>query len=65
VRTIPRGPAGRLEIESALAAVSAREEPSLAAEDAAALLIVAGVLRKPPPEVQVVRGLDVAEILAA
>jgi DNA polymerase-3 subunit epsilon len=63
-RTIPRGAAGRLEIESALAAAE-RLEPSLAPEDAAELLIVAGALRKPPPEVQVVRRLDVAAILAA
>jgi DNA polymerase III epsilon subunit family exonuclease len=64
LRTIPRGPAGQLEIASALAAVSCLE-PSLAAEDAAALIVVAGALRKPPPEVQVVRGLDAIEILAA
>jgi excinuclease UvrABC nuclease subunit len=63
-RTIPEGPAGRLEIESALAAVEGLE-PSLAPEDAAELLIVASVLRRPPPEVQVVHRLEVAAILAA
>jgi excinuclease UvrABC nuclease subunit len=63
-RTIPEGPAGRLEIESALAAVEGLE-PSLAPEDAAELLIVASVLRRPPPEVQVVHRLAVAAILAA
>ncbi len=38
--------------------------PSFAQEDAAELLAVAAVLRKPPPEVRVVR-LDRAEIQAA
>ena len=62
-RTIPGGRAGKLELESALAAASVAE-PSLAPEDAADLLVVSGVLRKPPPEVRVV-GLRLAEILAA
>ena len=62
-RTIPRGAAGRLEIEAVLTA-AARAEPSLAAEDAAELLVVASVLRRPPPELRVV-GLRVAEIAAA
>ena len=62
-RTIPHGPAGRLEIEVGLAAAAAAET-SLAAEDAADLLVVAGYLRKPPPELRVV-GLGVAEIAAA
>lgn len=62
-RTLPRGRAGKLELESALAAASVAE-PSLAPEDAADLLVVSGVLRKPPPEVRVV-GLRLAEILAA
>jgi len=62
-RTIPRGLAGRLELESALAAASVGE-PSLAPEDAGDLLVVATVLRKPPPEVRVV-GLRLSEILAA
>ena len=61
-RTIPRGGAGRLEIEAGLAASAA--EPSLAPEDAADLLVVAGYLRRPPPELRVV-GLRVAEIAAA
>ena len=39
-------------------------EPSLAPEDAADLLVVAGFLRKPPPELRIV-GLALAEILAA
>ena len=62
-RTIPRGTAGRLELETALAAASS-VQPSLAPEDAAELLVVSGVVRKPPPEVRVV-GLRLAEILAA
>ena len=62
-RAIPRGPAGRLELEAALAAAS-RDDVSLAAEHAADLLIVAGFLCKPPPELRVVP-LDAAEILAA
>jgi len=61
-RTIPRGAAGRLEIEAGLAASAA--EPSLAPEDAADLLVVAGYLRRPPPELRVV-GLRAAEIAAA
>jgi DNA polymerase III epsilon subunit family exonuclease len=62
-RTVPRGAAGRLEIEAGLAA-AANAEPSLAAEDAAELLVIASVLRRPPPELRVV-GLRAAEILAA
>ncbi len=62
-RTIPRGPAGRLELESALAAASLAEQ-SLAPDDAGDLLVVAAVLRRPPPEVRVV-GLRLSEILAA
>lgn len=62
-RTIPRGLAGRLEIETALAG-AATGEPSLAPEDAADLLVVAGYLRRPPPELRVV-GLRASEILAA
>lgn len=62
-RTIPRGAAGRLEIEAALAA-ALRAGPSLAPEDAADLLIVASVLRKPPPEVRIVP-LSAADFMAA
>jgi len=62
-RTIPRGAAGRLEIEAALA-LAARAEPSLAPEDTAELLAVAAVLRRPPPELRVV-SLEAAAILAA
>jgi len=62
-RTIPRGAAGRLEIQSCLAR-AASAEPSLAQEDAADLLVVSGFLRKPPPELRVV-SLRLAEIQAA
>jgi DNA polymerase-3 subunit epsilon len=62
-RTIPRGPAGQLEIQAGLAAAMAAE-PSLAAEDAADLLVVSGFVRKPPPELRVVP-LRLAEIQAA
>jgi DNA polymerase III epsilon subunit family exonuclease len=62
-RTVPRGPAGRLEIEAGLAA-AANAEVSLASEDASELLVVASVLRRPPPELRVV-GLRTSEILAA
>jgi len=62
-RGVPRGAAGRLEIEAGLAA-AANAEQSLAPEDAADLLVVAGFLRRPPPELRIV-GLRAAEILAA
>ena len=62
-RTIPRGAAGRLEIDAGLAA-STGEEPSHAQADAADLLVVAGYLRRPPAELRVV-GLRAAEIAAA
>jgi DNA polymerase III epsilon subunit family exonuclease len=62
-RSVPRGAAGRLEIEAGLAAAANGEE-SLAPEDAADLLVVAGFLRRPPPELRIV-GLRAAEILAA
>ena len=62
-RTIPRGGAGRLEIESGLAGASVAEL-SFEPEDAADLLVVAGFLRRPLPEIRVVP-LGAAEILAA
>jgi DNA polymerase III epsilon subunit family exonuclease len=62
-RTIPRGPAGRLEVQSCLAAAP-RAEQSFAPEDAADLLVVDAVLRRPQPEVRILR-LDAEEILAA
>ena len=62
-RTIPRGAAGRLEIESCLAAMAATG-PSLAQEDSADLLVVSGFVRKPPPELRIVP-VRLAEIQAA
>lgn len=63
VRTVVEGPAGRVEIEAGLAEASL-VEPSVAPEDADELLVVAGFLRRPPPELRIVT-LDAAEILAA
>ena len=63
VRTLPAGAAGRLELEAGLAQTSL-DAPSFAPEDAAELLVVAGFLRRPGPELRIVP-LDLAEILAA
>jgi hypothetical protein len=62
-RTLAQGLAGRLEVESGLAQ-AALAEPSLAPEDADALLVVSGFLRRPGPELRIV-SLDAGEILAA
>jgi DNA polymerase III epsilon subunit family exonuclease len=62
-RTVPAGPGGRIELDAGLAVASAAEV-SFAPEDAAALVVVAGMLRHPPPEVRVVP-LDGAVTLAA
>jgi DNA polymerase III epsilon subunit family exonuclease len=61
-RPVPRG-AGRLELEAGLAE-AAHSETSFAAEDAADLVVVAAVLRRPPPELRVV-SLHGSAILAA
>ena len=63
VRTLAGGLAGRLEVEAGLAE-AALAEPSLAPEDADALLLVSGFLRRPGPELRIV-SLDAAQILAA
>ena len=63
VRTLPRGAAGRLEVEAGLAAAVAAE-PSLEPDDAEELLLVASFLRRPPPELRVVP-LSGDRILAA
>jgi hypothetical protein len=57
VRTVPRGPAGRLELESGLAEAGAAEA-SLAPEDADELLLLGSFLRRPPPELEIVRLAD-------
>jgi DNA polymerase-3 subunit epsilon len=62
-RTVPAGPAGRVEVEAGLAEASLAE-PSFAPEDADELLVVAGFLRRPGPELKIV-SLDAREILAA
>jgi hypothetical protein len=62
-RTLLPGPAGRVEVEAALAEC-ARAEPSLAPEHADELLAVASFLRRPPPELAVAP-LDADRILAA
>ena len=63
VRTVPAGAAGRLEVETGLAQVR-HAEPSLAADDADELLVIASFLRRPPPELKVV-ALETERILAA
>ncbi len=63
VRTLSPGLAGRLEVGAGLAD-AALAEPSFAPEDADELLVVAGFLRRPGPELRIV-SLDAAEILAA
>jgi DNA polymerase-3 subunit epsilon len=63
VRTIPDGPGGRLEVGAALAALSLAPI-SHAPEDADELLVVAGFLRRPGPELRIV-GPEASEILAA
>jgi hypothetical protein len=72
VRTIPHGGAARLEVDSALAAVAPSSfatpfddaAPSYAPEHADELMLLAGFLRRPGPELRVV-GLDASEIAAA
>jgi DNA polymerase III subunit epsilon len=58
-RTLPRGAGARIEIESALAEVRACAA-SIAAEDADELLLVGSFLRRPPPELEVMRLADLA-----
>jgi len=62
-RTLSRGAAGRLEVEAGLVE-AARVELSYAPEDADALLVVAGFLRRPGPELRIA-SLDAADIMAA
>ncbi len=61
-RPVPRG-AARLELEAGLAEATGRGT-SFAPEDAADLVVVATVLRRPPPELRIVP-LDGSVILAA
>jgi DNA polymerase III subunit epsilon len=63
VRTLAQGPAGKLEVEAGLAE-AAGAGLSLAPEDADELLVIAGFLRRPGPELRIV-SLDATEIFAA
>ncbi|MDQ3425539.1 MAG: exonuclease domain-containing protein [Actinomycetota bacterium] len=63
VRTVPAGPAGRIEVEAGIAE-AALTETSFAPEDADVLMLVGGFIRRPGPELRIV-SLDAAEILAA
>jgi DNA polymerase-3 subunit epsilon len=63
VRTLPAGAAGTLELGAGLAEASFAA-PSFAPEDADELLVVAGFLRRPGPELRIMP-LDSARILAA
>jgi hypothetical protein len=72
VRNVPSGAGARLEILAVLAQAGLSEQvtkcheapPSYAPEDADELLVLAGFLRRPGPELRVV-SLDADEILAA
>ena len=63
VRTVPTGGAGRIEVEAGIAE-AALVEPSFAPEDADRLLLVAGFMRRPGPELRIV-SLDATQVLAA
>ena len=62
-RTLAPGRAGALEVEAGLAEASLADT-SFTSADAAELVVVSGVLRRPPPEITVV-SLDRDAILAA
>jgi DNA polymerase-3 subunit epsilon len=57
VRTLPLGAAARLELEAGLAEARASAS-SVAPEDADELLLIGGFLRRPPPELEVLRLSD-------
>jgi DNA polymerase III epsilon subunit family exonuclease len=54
VRSLPPGPGAQLELETGIAQAR-RAEPSLEPEHADELLVAAQFLRRPPPELEVVR----------
>jgi DNA polymerase III subunit epsilon len=60
VRTLPPGPGAALELGAGVAAARS-EEPSFRAEDADELLLVGSFLRRPPPELTVLRFADVGD----
>jgi len=62
-RDVPEGAGARIEVAAALAEAE-RRGPSVAPEDAEELLVVAGFLRRPPPELRI-EALDDPERRAA
>ena len=54
-RTVPRGGGARLEVEAGLVEVGRRLAAELEATEADELLLLAGFMRRPPPELQVLR----------
>jgi hypothetical protein len=60
VRTLPPGPGAEVELESGLAEARAGRA-SLAPEDADDLLLVGSFLRRPPPELTVLRLADLED----
>jgi DNA polymerase III subunit epsilon len=59
VRALPRGPGAALELEAGVAEARAAAD-SLAPEDADELLLVGSFLRRPPPELTVLRFEEIA-----
>jgi len=59
-RTLLPGEAGRVELAAGLAAV-ARAEPSLDPADTDELLLIGNMLRRPPPELRIIRLAEVRE----
>ena len=59
VRSLPRGPGAALELEAGVAEASAAAA-SLAPEDADELLLIGSFLRRPPPELTVLRFGEIA-----
>jgi hypothetical protein len=59
VRALPRGPGAALELEAGVAEARAATA-SLAPEDADELLLIGSFLRRPPPELTVLRFGEIA-----
>ena len=60
VRSVPPGPGGRIELATGLAQAR-RAEPSLAPEHADDVLLVGQFLRRPPPELEILRFEDLEQ----
>jgi excinuclease UvrABC nuclease subunit len=60
VRSVPPGPGGRMELATGLAQAR-HAEPSLAPEHADDLLLVGQFLRRPPPELEILRFEDLEQ----